>query len=61
MAKETEYNFKSQKLDNILEDKSHKGGEAMKIMSKSGKTKMTLKTQRDQVIESMKLLSVCHE
>lgn len=61
MATETEYNFKSQKLDNILEDKNHKGGEVLKIKSKSGKTKMTLDTQRDQVIESLKLLAVCHE
>jgi hypothetical protein len=58
---EVEYNFKSHKLDELLEDKNYKGGNSMKILSKTGDTSLTLKTQRDQVIESIKLLAICHE
>lgn len=58
---EVEYNFKSHQLDDLLENTNYKGGNSMKILSKTGDTSLTLKTQRDQVIESIKLLSICHE
>ena len=58
---EIEYSFKSHKLTSILEDKEDTSGESLVISSKSGKTEVELNCNREKVIESIKLLSICHE
>ena len=58
---EIEYSFRSTKLDNLLRNEKSTEGEQTIITSKSGQTQIKLKGHRDKAIESIKLLSICHE